>query len=68
MVGLDSEGRLQIKTVNPAHQVEAYPIEIIRTDADRLWVSGLPTKVQLITLGQDFVVSGQTVTTQQQGG
>ena len=68
VVGLDSEGRLEIKTVNQDSQVEAYPVEIIRTDADSLWVSGLPEQIRLITLGQDFVVAGQTVATQQQGG
>lgn len=60
-ISLDKQGRLQVKTVNENNQVVAYPVTIVRTDADKVWLAGLPTHISLITLGQDFVIAGQSV-------
>jgi multidrug efflux system membrane fusion protein len=60
-ISLDNQGRLQVKAVNENNEVVAYPVTIVRTDSDKVWLSGLPAHVSLITLGQDFVIAGQTV-------
>ena len=60
-ISLDNQGRLQVKAVNEDNEVVAYPVTIVRTDSDKVWLSGLPAHVSLITLGQDFVIAGQTV-------
>ncbi len=60
-ISLDNQGRLQVKAVDENNEVIAYPVTIVRTDSDKVWLSGLPAHVSLITLGQDFVIAGQTV-------
>jgi multidrug efflux system membrane fusion protein len=61
VVGLSTQGQLQVKVLDEQSLVKAYPIEIIATETDGLWISGLPHKIELITLGQDFVSAGQQV-------
>jgi len=38
-----------------------YPVTIIRTTQQGAWVTGLPQKVGIITLGQGFVRAGDKV-------
>lgn len=61
VVGLNNDGKLQVKVIEQDDIVRAYPVTIIRTEPDSLWVSGLPHQITLITLGQDFVIDGQQV-------
>lgn len=58
---LDSQGRLGIKVVTPDDLVEFLPINILGFDAEGVWVEGLPSQVDLITLGGGFVQEGQAV-------
>lgn len=62
-LSLDNQGQLQVKVVDYENKVLIYAVEMIRTDANKIWISGLPETVNLITLGQDFVVAGQMVNT-----
>ncbi len=57
----DTDGELGLKTVDSENVVSFYKTKIIGTDDDGVWVSGLPDKVKLITVGQGFVVPGATV-------
>lgn len=66
ILSLDNQGRLQAKGINDENRVVVYIVDIIRTDANKIWVSGLPETVDLITLGQGFVVAGQVVKTTKQ--
>lgn len=61
ILSLDNEGQLQVKSIDNENKVVVYIVEMIRTDANKVWVSGLPDTVNLITLGQDFVVAEQIV-------
>ena len=36
-------------------------VSLLKDTPNYLWITGLPTKVQIITVGQEFVVSGQKV-------
>ena len=38
------------------------PVEIIAIDNSGVWLSGLPDQASVITVGQEYVISGQTVT------
>lgn len=67
ILSLDNQGRLQVKGIDDENRVVVYLVDIIRTDANKIWVSGLPERVNLITLGQDFVVTGQVVNATKQG-
>ena len=58
---LDDQGHIGIRTVNAQNRVEYYPVEIVRSDVDGVWVSGLPDVATIITVGQELVVSGEEV-------
>ncbi len=64
LLSLDESGRHGVKWVNDAQRVEFTPVQLISVDNQGAWVSGLPPKVALITLGQGFVQPGQQVRTQ----
>lgn len=56
---LDNDGKLGIKTLNRDGYVEFHNIDIIESTPRGIWVSGLPERTQIITVGQGFVISGQ---------
>ncbi len=58
---LDDAGRLGVKAVDDDDRVAFFPVQIIDDTKDGLWVAGLPEAVRLITVGQEFVLTGQRV-------
>jgi len=60
-LGLASDGGLQVKVVDATNTVNTLPVDLIRTGQDGFWLAGLPESAQIITLGQDFVSSGEEV-------
>lgn len=58
---LNEQGQVGVKLVNEQNIVEFMPVTILSDNPDHMWIGGLPDKVRLITVGQDFVVPGQTV-------
>ena len=40
-----------------------YPVKIIDDTGDGVWLSGLPDRVDVITVGQEFVRAGDNVRT-----
>ena len=38
-----------------------YPADVVRAQADAVWVAGLPEEVRVITVGQGFVRAGDQV-------
>ena len=67
LVSLDPEGRLGIKLVQEG-VVAFAPVEIVRADASGLWVTGLPARARVITVGQGFVRDGERVTVRPEAG
>lgn len=61
VLSLDDTGEVGVKSVNAGGKVEFFPIELVRTEADGVWVSGLPPRVRVITQGQGFVTTGEPV-------
>jgi multidrug efflux system membrane fusion protein len=57
---LDDSGRVGVRAVVNGI-VEFMPINIVSDGPDGMWVSGLPGHVNVITVGQEFVSSGQHV-------
>ncbi len=39
------------------------PIQILQDTKEGMWVSGLPTEIELITVGQEFVQPGSKIQT-----
>jgi multidrug efflux system membrane fusion protein len=61
MLGLDPDGKLGVKTVDAAQTVQFHPVNVVRTQADGVWVTGLPEQARLITVGHAYVKAGEKV-------
>lgn len=57
---LDDEGVLGVRAVEDSI-VGFYPVTIMSDTRDGIWVTGLPPKVDVITVGQEYVQPGQVV-------
>jgi multidrug efflux system membrane fusion protein len=57
---LDDEGVLGVRSVADG-VVEFYPVTIVKDTREGVWVTGLPASIDIITVGQEFVVPGQRV-------
>ena len=58
---LDDSGAVGIKIVDDQGQVQFLPIEIVDDTSEGMWISGLPERSRVITVGQEFVREGQQV-------
>lgn len=61
LLSLDDAGVLGIKGVDDEGIVRFYPVEILKSERDGLWLAGLPESLSLITVGQGFVRAGDRV-------
>ncbi len=61
LLTLADDGAVGVKTVDSNNRVKFYPVEIVDSSVDGILVTGLPDTIQLITVGQGFVVEGQIV-------
>ena len=67
LFALDDDGVMGLRSVDGTGTVVFNPVEIIRDDADGVWVTGLPEVTTLITVGQELVVPGQLVEVEPDG-
>jgi multidrug efflux system membrane fusion protein len=51
-----------VKGVDEDDLVVFHPVDIVRTERDGVWVSGLPERLRVITTGQGYVREGEPVT------
>lgn len=65
---LDDEGVLGIRTVEAGNKVAFHAVTIVKDTRDGVWVTGLPFKINVITVGQDFVQPGQIVDAKTEDG
>lgn len=61
ILSLREDGTLGVKLVGPNNVVIFNPVEILENTDEGIWVTGLPETVTLITVGQEFVIEGETV-------
>jgi multidrug efflux system membrane fusion protein len=61
MLSLGEDGSVGVKSVNSSDIVEFHPVSIVGDGAEGVWLTGLPGRVRLITVGQEFVKPGQRV-------
>tara|TARA_R110002110_G_scaffold107369_2_gene268677 strand:+ start:9167 stop:10303 length:1137 start_codon:yes stop_codon:yes gene_type:complete len=61
IVTLDDNGVIGVRTVDEEDRVQFNRVKLVDDTPDGLWISGLPKKVTLITVGQDYVKEGQKV-------
>ncbi|OKH88369.1 efflux RND transporter periplasmic adaptor subunit [Thalassospira sp. TSL5-1] len=58
---LNDQGELGVRGVEQG-KVVFYPVSLQGGDREKVWVSGLPEKIDLIVVGQDWVKEGTNVT------
>ncbi len=58
---LDNDGNLGVRTVDETSHVVFTGIEVVRDTTDGIWVTGLPPAVDVIVVGQEYVVDGVEV-------
>ena len=61
LLTLGDDGSLGIRTLDEANRVVFSEIEILEDGPDGLWITGLPTTANLITVGQEYVSVGERV-------
>lgn len=64
LISQDEDGRLGVKVAvegDDGLRARFLPVEPVRADARRIWVTGLPETVRLIALGQGFVRDGDRI-------
>ena len=61
ILSLADDGAIGVKIVNANNRVEFKPVTLLKDTPDYLWITGLPNDVRIITVGQEFVISGQRV-------
>ncbi|MSP51843.1 MAG: efflux RND transporter periplasmic adaptor subunit [Alphaproteobacteria bacterium] len=61
MLTLNDKGQVGVKVVNEAGKVEFRTAHILSDGPGGAWLGGLPEKIQVITVGQEYVRHGDTV-------
>jgi len=65
LISQNEAGELGVKVADPDNagktRARFVPVSVVRASAERVWVSGLPETVRLISLGQGFVRDGDIV-------
>ncbi len=60
LLALDEQGNIGVKTVEN-EVVKFTPIDIVKSEPDGIWLTGLGKQSNIITLGQGFVRAGDSV-------
>lgn len=58
---LDDDGILGVRTVGEGNIATFMPVTLLRDTAEGVWVTDLPETVDIITVGQEFVIDGVQV-------
>jgi len=61
ILSLNAQGEFGIKAVDDSDHVRFYKADIVRNNAGKVWLAGLPETLRLITVGQGFVTDGDAV-------
>ncbi len=61
VLSLDDTGKIGVKIVNDEGRVEYVSVTLVGDHPQGVWVTGLPVDSRLITVGQEYVASGQVV-------
>lgn len=59
---LNDDGVLGVRTVAADNTAQFLPVTLLRDTVDGVWVTDLPDEINLITVGQEFVIDGVPVT------
>ena len=62
LILLDDLGRLAVRAVNDQGLVKSFAVTAVGESDTGVWVAGLPDKIALISIGQNYVTNGEKVT------
>lgn len=58
---LNDAGQVGLRAVDADNRTRFYPVKVLGGETDGVWVSGLPEKLTVIVVGQDYVTDGEVV-------
>lgn len=58
---LNDAGILGVRVVGEDNLTEFMPVEVLRDEVQGIWLTGLPETVDVIVIGQDYVIEGVPV-------
>ncbi len=58
---LSNDGTVGVKTINAEDKVEFIPVKILSQTKTGFWIKGLTPGAHIITMGQEYVISGEQV-------
>jgi multidrug efflux system membrane fusion protein len=58
---LSDTGQMGVRAINADDIVVFHEVNIIKDEADGIWVTGLPDVARVVVVGQQLVVAGETV-------
>ncbi len=61
LLSLNDLDQLGVKAVNEQNRVEFLPVNVVKSTATGLWISGFPREMRIITVGQGYVRAGDEV-------
>ena len=61
LLALDDSGTVGVRTVDDANRVVFNRVQILDDDPAGVWLTGLPRRATVITVGQELVVPGEVV-------
>ncbi len=60
-LALADDGAIGVRAVGPSDTVVFAPVKVVADTPEGLWISGLPDRIRVITVGHEFVKTGQRV-------
>jgi multidrug efflux system membrane fusion protein len=61
LILLDAQGDIIVRAVDQASRVQQITLNVVGETDQGLWVQGLPSPVNLITVGQNYVTQGEII-------
>jgi len=61
VIGLDDRGQIGVRIIVDGNKVKFIAVKLVGQTRKGTWVQGLPDEVTLITAGQDYVLTDQSV-------
>jgi len=68
LISISDEGSFGIKVVDEEDIVRFYEADIVKTEPDAIWLTGMPETIRLITVGQGFTQAGDRVEVSEESG
>ncbi|MFO7725826.1 MAG: efflux RND transporter periplasmic adaptor subunit [Oceanipulchritudo sp.] len=68
LISISDAGSFGVKVVDEENTVRFYEADIVKTEPDAIWLTGMPETIRLITVGQGFTQEGDRVKVAEESG